>query len=240
MAQSIRDVMTPSPETVESSKTAAEAAKLMKKAHAGMIPVVQNGTLVGTVTDRDITLRVVAEGKDPQRTTVGEIASKNLVTVEPDRDLREALELMAHHQVRRLPVVEGDSLVGVIAQADVAKEADERQVGMDGRADLEVRGRGCPVSEQASKTKSSTRRSETRGCRSRAPRGSPTPRVRPVAAASRRRARAPRRAGRPPRRRPPAAPAVAQPHGSATSGVGPARAPATRAGPRLRSPGWGG
>jgi CBS domain-containing protein len=66
MARSIRDVMTPSPETVESSKTAAEAAKLMKKAHAGMIPVVQNGTLVGTVTDRDITLRVVAEGKDPQ------------------------------------------------------------------------------------------------------------------------------------------------------------------------------
>jgi CBS domain-containing protein len=95
-----------------------------------MIPVVQNGTLVGTVTDRDITLRVVAEGKDPQRTTVGEIAPKNLVTVEPDRDLREALKLMARHQVRRLPVVEGDSLVGVIAQADVAKEADERQAGL--------------------------------------------------------------------------------------------------------------
>jgi CBS domain-containing protein len=130
MAQSIREVMTSSPETVESSSTAVDAAKRMKQADAGMIPVVQNGKLVGTITDRDIAVRVVAEGKDPQTTTVGEIASKEVVTVEPDNDLSEALKLMARHQVRRLPVVEGDSVVGVIAQADVAKEADERQVGM--------------------------------------------------------------------------------------------------------------
>jgi CBS domain-containing protein len=130
MAQSIREVMTSSPETVESSSTAVDAAKRMKQADAGMIPVVQNGKLVGTITDRDIAVRVVAEGKDPQTTTVGEIASKQVVTVQPDNDLSEALKLMARHQVRRLPVVEGDSVVGVIAQADVAKEADERQVGM--------------------------------------------------------------------------------------------------------------
>jgi CBS domain-containing protein len=130
MAQSIREVMTPSPETVESGSTAVDAAKRMKQANAGMIPVVQNGRLVGTVTDRDIAVRVVAEGKDPQTTTVGEIASTEVVTVEPDLDLSEALKLMARHQVRRVPVVEGDSVIGVIAQADVAKEADERQVGM--------------------------------------------------------------------------------------------------------------
>jgi CBS domain-containing protein len=130
MAQSIREVMTTSPETVDSGSTAVDAAKRMKQADAGMIPVVQNGKLVGTITDRDIAVRVVAEGKDPQTTTVGEIASREVVTVEPDNDLSEALKLMAHHQVRRLPVVEGDSVVGVIAQADVAKEADERQVGM--------------------------------------------------------------------------------------------------------------
>jgi len=130
MAQSIREVMTPSPETVESSSTAVDAARQMKEADAGMIPVVQNGKLVGTVTDRDIALRVVAEGKDPQATTVGEIASKDIVTVQPDNDLGEALRLMARHQVRRLPVVEGDSLVGVIAQADVAQKADEREVGL--------------------------------------------------------------------------------------------------------------
>jgi CBS domain-containing protein len=129
MAKSIRECMTPSPETVESSNTAVDAARRMKEAHAGMIPVVQNGKLVGTVTDRDIALRVVAEGKDPQSTTVGEFASTEIVTIEPDRDLSEALKLMARHQVRRLPVVEGDSLVGVIAQADVAQKADEREVG---------------------------------------------------------------------------------------------------------------
>jgi CBS domain-containing protein len=121
--------MTPSPETVESDKTAAEAAKLMKKADAGMIPVVRDNKLVGTVTDRDIAIRLVAEGKDPAATTVGEIASKDVVTIGPDQDIAEALGLMASNQVRRLPVVEGETLIGVVAQADVARAADERRVG---------------------------------------------------------------------------------------------------------------
>jgi CBS domain-containing protein len=129
MTKNIREVMTPSPETVEANKTAAEAAKLMKKADAGMIPVVQDQRLVGTVTDRDIAIRVVAEGKDPHATTVGEIASKDLVTIGPDQDIGEALGLMASNQVRRLPVVEGETLIGVVAQADVARSADERRVG---------------------------------------------------------------------------------------------------------------
>lgn len=129
MANNIREVMTPSPETVEADKTAAEAAKLMKKVDAGMIPVVQNQKLVGTVTDRDIAIRVVAEGKDPLATTVAEIASKDVVTIGPDQDIAEALGLMASNQIRRLPVVEGGTLVGVIAQADVARAGDERQVG---------------------------------------------------------------------------------------------------------------
>ena len=129
MEQSIREVMTPSPETVESDKSAAEAAKLMKKADAGMIPVVRDKKLVGTVTDRDIAIRLVAEGKDPAATTVGEIASKDIVTIGPDQDIAEALGLMASNQVRRLPVVEGETLIGVVAQADVARAADERRVG---------------------------------------------------------------------------------------------------------------
>jgi CBS domain-containing protein len=129
MSKSIRDVMTPSPQTVEPGSPAVEAAKLMKQADAGMIPVVEGGKLLGTVTDRDIVLRVVAEGKSPRATTVGEIASTDLVTVKPEQVLDEALKLMAHHQVRRLPVVEEDRLVGVVAQADVAREGDERQVG---------------------------------------------------------------------------------------------------------------
>jgi CBS domain-containing protein len=129
MGKRIREVMTPSPETVEPGKPATEAAKLMKKADAGMIPVVQDGQLLGTVTDRDIVLRVIAEGKNPVSTTVGEIASAEVITVAPEQDLGDALHLMAKHQVRRLPVVENGRLVGVLAQADVAREGDEREVG---------------------------------------------------------------------------------------------------------------
>ena len=129
MANSIREVMTPSPQTVEADATAVEAAKLMKQADAGMIPVVQDQRLVGTVTDRDIAIRVVAEGRDAGATTVGEIASKDVVTIGPDQDVAEALGLMAGNQIRRLPVVEGELLIGVVAQADVARNADERLVG---------------------------------------------------------------------------------------------------------------
>jgi CBS domain-containing protein len=129
MGKRVRDAMTPGPETIQADRPAAEAAKLMKAADAGMIPVMNNGNLLGTVTDRDIVVRLVAEGKDPQSTPVGEIASTDVVTIEPDRALDEALELMAKHRVRRLPVVEDGRLVGVLAQADVAREGDEKDVG---------------------------------------------------------------------------------------------------------------
>jgi CBS domain-containing protein len=129
MAKKIREVMTPAPETIQADQPATEAAKKMKEADAGMIPVMRNGNLLGTVTDRDIVLRVVAEGKDPQSTPVGEIASTDLVTVMPDEDLDAALQKMAKHQVRRLPVVEEGRLIGVVAQADVAREGDEKEVG---------------------------------------------------------------------------------------------------------------
>jgi CBS domain-containing protein len=130
MGQHIREVMTTSPSTVEAQATVVEAARVMKQIDAGVVPVTENGRLTGMVTDRDIALRVVAEGKDPQSTTVGEVATKNLVTVDPQQDLDEALRLMAQHKVRRLPVVEEDGrLVGVVAQADVAREGDDKQTG---------------------------------------------------------------------------------------------------------------
>jgi CBS domain-containing protein len=130
MGQHIRDVMTASPSTVEPNSTAVEAARIMKQADTGVVPVTEDGRLAGMVTDRDIAIRVVAEGKDPGSTKVGEIASKELVTVDPQQDLDEALRLMAQHKVRRLPVVEeGGRLVGVLAQADIAREGNDMQTG---------------------------------------------------------------------------------------------------------------
>lgn len=126
----IRDVMTSNPRTVEASTPVAEAAKLMKNEDVGPIPIVEKDQVTGILTDRDIVLRVVAEGKDPGSTTVGDIASRDLVTVDPEQSLDEALRLMAQHQVRRLPVCEEDGkLVGIVAQADVARQGADQRTG---------------------------------------------------------------------------------------------------------------
>lgn len=130
MAMKVGDAMTPSPRTVQPSSTVVEAAQLMKSEDVGIVPIVEGDRLTGVVTDRDVTIEVVAERKDPESTTVGEIASSNLVTVDPDQELDEALQLMAQHQVRRLPVCEEDGrLVGILAQADVAEHAKAKKTG---------------------------------------------------------------------------------------------------------------
>jgi CBS domain-containing protein len=129
MGKSVQEVMTSNPTSVEADSPVVEAARIMKHEDVGIVPIVEGDRLVGTVTDRDIALRVVAEGKDPQSTSIREIASTDLITVDPQQDLDEALRLMASHQVRRLPVVEGGKLVGIVAQADVAREADDKKTG---------------------------------------------------------------------------------------------------------------
>jgi CBS domain-containing protein len=126
---SVRETMTANPRSIETSASVVEAARLMRAEHIGSLPVVKGGRLVGMITDRDLALRVVAEGADPESVTVGEVASHDTVTAEPDQDLDEALRLMAHHQVRRLPVAEGGRLVGILAQADVAHGEDREKVG---------------------------------------------------------------------------------------------------------------
>ena len=130
MAKSISEAMTSNPCAIDSDKSVAYAAQMMRDEDVGFAPIVEGDRLVGAVTDRDIAVKVVAEGKNPEQTSVREIASTQLVTVNPQQDLDEALRLMAGHQVRRLPVVEEDGrLVGVLAQADVAQEADPRDTG---------------------------------------------------------------------------------------------------------------
>ena len=130
MAESIRKVMTSNPRSLASGSSTVEAARLMRDEDVGIVPIVEGEKLVGTVTDRDIVTRVVAEGKTPESVTVGEIASRELVTIDPQQDLDDALRLMARHQVRRVPVVEEDgTLVGIVAQKDVAMHASEAQTG---------------------------------------------------------------------------------------------------------------
>jgi CBS domain-containing protein len=130
MGQKVRDAMTSDPRTVDPDGSIRKAAQVMKDADTGIVPVVEGGRLVGTITDRDIAIRVVAEGKDVESTTVAQIASRELVTVDPDQELDEALLLMAKHQVRRLPIVEEDGrLVGILSQADVAREGADAETG---------------------------------------------------------------------------------------------------------------
>jgi CBS domain-containing protein len=125
----IRDLMTENPSSCERGTPVADAAKVMARENVGSVPVVEGGKLVGVVTDRDLVVRLLAEGRDPQSTTVGEVASSEPVTLSPDDGLDQALQLLARHQVRRLPVVEGERLVGIVAQADIARHADEVQTG---------------------------------------------------------------------------------------------------------------
>jgi CBS domain-containing protein len=130
MAKKISDLMSPNPCAIEADKPVAYAARMMKDEDVGLAPIVEGDRLVGTLTDRDIVTRVVAEGKDPQSVAVGEVATTNLVTIDPEEKLDEALQLMARNQVRRMPVVGQDGrLVGVVAQADVAREAKDKQTG---------------------------------------------------------------------------------------------------------------
>ena len=129
MGTSIKDVMTSEVRACEPSATVVDAAKIMAQEDVGPVPVVEDGRLTGIVTDRDITVRVVAEERDPGTTTIGEIASTKLVTVSPDDDLETALKLLAENQVRRIPVVEGDRLVGIVAQADIARLGSDAKTG---------------------------------------------------------------------------------------------------------------
>lgn len=125
----VHEVMTDRPRCVTPETPVAEAARLMETDDVGALPILEGENLTGMVTDRDIVIRAVAKGKDPRGMPVREVASEELVTVHPDDELAEALRLMAHHQVRRLPVVDEGRLVGIVAQADIASEANEKAVG---------------------------------------------------------------------------------------------------------------
>jgi CBS domain-containing protein len=131
----VRHAMTESPQTIGPTMNAADAAGMMRSEDIGVLPVVDGDRLIGLVTDRDLVLRVLAERKDPMEVRVGDIATTSPVTVTPDTKLSDARDLMEQHQVRRLPVMKGDQLVGILSLGDVAwADASTRQVGETLRA----------------------------------------------------------------------------------------------------------
>ena len=130
MAVLVRHAMTESPHTAKPDMTAADAAGLMKQFDIGVVPVVEDGRLIGLVTDRDVVLRVVASRHDPDEVKLGDIVTRSPATVTPDTQLSEARDLMAEHRVRRLPVLKGEELVGILSLGDVAlATASKRAVG---------------------------------------------------------------------------------------------------------------
>ncbi|MDE3839194.1 CBS domain-containing protein [Bacillus methanolicus] len=115
----IRDIMTTDVETCSLLDNVYEVAVKMKDLNVGAIPVVDNGKLVGMITDRDIVIKCIAE-KNPPSSKVEDIMSRQLVTVTPETSTREAAQLMAKNQIRRLPVVDGDKLAGIVSLGDFA------------------------------------------------------------------------------------------------------------------------
>ena len=126
MAQHVRDIMTSDLVTVEPQASVAAVARLMRDEDVGAVLVTEEGHLRCLVSDRDLVVRAFAEGVDPDRTTVMQAASTDLVTVTPDDRLDRAVRLMREHAVRRLPVVDGDRPVGILALGDLAMERDEK------------------------------------------------------------------------------------------------------------------
>ena len=146
----VRDVMSPRVVAVTSVTFLPEAAKIMKDEDLGALPVVQeDGTLMGIVTDRDITVRAVAEGKDVARTQIAEIYSADeLVTLSPDTTLVEAEAIMADKQVRRLPIVdEASKVVGILTLADIAKATASNEATQVLRGVVEPGGEHNQVAE---------------------------------------------------------------------------------------------
>jgi len=127
-----RDIMTANPQVVTPDESITRAAEIMRDSDVGVVPVVDDRStmrLAGVVTDRDIAVRVVAEGRNND-TSAREVMSSGITTVGPDEGVDRVLDLMKSEQVRRIPVCEGDRLIGIIAQADVATDlGSDRKTG---------------------------------------------------------------------------------------------------------------
>jgi len=117
----VREVMTPDPQCVGADDSIQDAARIMKNADTGVVPVVDGKKIIGMITDRDIVVRLIAEGRNPQETRVNEAMTKSVRKVDEDAQIADVVELMSNAQIRRVPVVNrNDELVGIVSLADLA------------------------------------------------------------------------------------------------------------------------
>ena len=125
-----REIMTPGVECVSVGETLVDAARRMRELDVGALPICgDDDRLAGMITDRDIVVKVLAEGRDPSSVKVGDLADGKPVTIGADDPVEEALSTMSKHGVRRLPVIDGHDLVGMVSQADIARNLPEGKVG---------------------------------------------------------------------------------------------------------------
>lgn len=131
MAQHVREIMTTDPITCPADTPVADAARAMREQGIGDVIVLDDGHVAGILTDRDIAVRVVAEGSDPTTVAVGEVCSRDLVALAPDDPVDHAVEAMRDRAIRRLPVVDDDRPVGVVSIGDLARERDDQSALAD-------------------------------------------------------------------------------------------------------------
>ncbi|ADB34809.1 putative signal transduction protein with CBS domains [Kribbella flavida DSM 17836] len=125
-----RELMTPGAECVGENETLVDAARKMRDLDVGSLPICgEDNRLKGMLTDRDIVVKCLADGGDPTQVTAGSLGEGKPVTIGADDSIEEALRTMAEHQVRRLPVIDGHDLVGMLAQADIAREMPDKAAG---------------------------------------------------------------------------------------------------------------
>jgi CBS domain-containing protein len=124
MARTVEEIMTRDPQTVSASDTIVDAARVMNESDIGDVVVVDNGGVQGIVTDRDIVVRAIAEGRDPQSTSVGEVCTSGIEAIEPSASVDDALRKMREADIRRLPVVQDGRPVGIISLGDLAVERE--------------------------------------------------------------------------------------------------------------------
>jgi CBS domain-containing protein len=130
MSKTAREVMTGDAKCVGENDTVLDAARQLAELDVGAMPICgEDDRLKGMVTDRDIVVKVLAEGKDPSQTRAGELGEGKPVTIGADDSVDEAVRTMKEHKVRRLPVIDGHRLIGMVSQADLARSIDESQVG---------------------------------------------------------------------------------------------------------------